>query len=110
MAWTKLKDIFATKKEINEVRDSLSQKQRNVFVNRDTKPTEPLDIAKRIVNACRTTQHEMSIGVVDNFGFYGYIAHTYPKGSDYATVLILNWSESVWLACQNDGKWSIRAI
>ena len=26
MAWTKLKDIFATKKEINEVRDSLSQK------------------------------------------------------------------------------------
>ena len=25
MAWTKLKDIFATKKEINEVRDSLSQ-------------------------------------------------------------------------------------
>lgn len=30
MAWTKLKDIFATKKEINEVRDSLSRSTHTV--------------------------------------------------------------------------------
>lgn len=30
MAWTKLKDIFATKKEINEVRDSLSRQYPSI--------------------------------------------------------------------------------
>lgn len=67
-------------------------------------------MGKRIADTIRSDKHEFASGIVDNFGFYGYIAHTYPRGSNYASVLILMWDGRLALVTQNDGAWTYKTL
>lgn len=67
-------------------------------------------MGKRIAYTVRSDVHEVASGIIDNWGFYGFIAHTYPRGSNYASVLMLMWDGRLILTTQNNGEWTLKTF
>ena len=64
-----------------------------------------LEIAQYIYNHCyEKSHHTIKIGIIDNWGFYGFVCFAYPN-TQYGHVSIFSWSSGITSWTLNEGKW-----